>query len=226
MRENENLYKERLREQVSRCRDNKQKEDITLYKMKLRSQVRQFRENERQTNNDLYKVKQNVQKKLDRLSRKKSDKAKYQEKERKDKEDFRLKEKKQCGQIQRLLSFKRAVRYGAIFVCSSYHQRMFENGVSYITEKFKEEVAKKRSGFFDECIDKEIILQIHGKKPGSYLCHTCKNTMKRGKMPCMSVKNGLTLTEIKDQDTKLTEVENNLIAQNIIFQKIFLLPKS
>ena len=31
---------------------------------------------------------------------------------------------------------------------------------------------------------------------------------------------------MKDQDTKLTEVENNLIAQNIIFQKIFLLPKS
>ena len=42
----------------------------------------------------------------------------------------------------------------------------------------------------------------------------------------MSIKNGLFLTKLNDPDTKLSEIENNLIAQNIIFQKIFLLPKS
>ena len=31
---------------------------------------------------------------------------------------------------------------------------------------------------------------------------------------------------IQDKDTKLTEIENNLIAHTILFQKIFLLPKS
>jgi hypothetical protein len=48
--------------------------------------------------------------------------------------------------------------------------------------------------------------------------------MKRGKSPCLSVKNGLSLTKLADM--KLSEIENNLIAQNILFQKIFLLPKS
>ena len=45
-------------------------------------------------------------------------------------------------------------------------------------------------------------------------------------MPAMSVRNGLCLTALDDPDLKLTEIENNLIAQNIVLQKIFLLPKS
>ena len=52
-----------------------------------------------------------------------------------------------------------------------------------------------------------------------------KETMKKGKMPAMSVKNGLLLVKL-DPGTNLSEIENNLIAQNIVFQKIFLLPKS
>ena len=50
--------------------------------------------------------------------------------------------------------------------------------------------------------------------------------MKSGKMPAMSIRNGLQLTKLDDTDLKLSEIENNLIAQNIVFQKIFILPKS
>ena len=224
--ENQSVYREKLRSQVNRCRNSQKKEDSDMYHMKLRSQIKKFRENDRLDNDELYKMKQNAQKRVNRLSRKNSNKAKYKEKERKEKEDCRLRQKQNWGRIQRLISFRKAVRYGAIFVCSSCHQRMFENGVSAVTTKFKEEVEKKKSGHFDECIAEELILEIHGKQSGSYLCHTCKNTIKKGKIPSMSSKNGLNLREIKDPDTKLTEVENNLIAQNIIFQKIFLLPKS
>ena len=49
--------------------------------------------------------------------------------------------------------------------------------------------------------------------------------MKRGKLPKLCVKNGLQVDEI-DEDLLLTELENNLIARNIIFQKIHKLPKS
>ena len=46
----------------------------------------------------------------------------------------------------------------------------------------------------------------------------------------MCVKNGLQLTEtdkeLSEQDLKLTELEGALIAKNILFQKIFQLPKS
>ena len=42
----------------------------------------------------------------------------------------------------------------------------------------------------------------------------------------MSVCNGLELRKNCNPELKLSEIENSLIAQNIIFQKIFLLPKS
>ena len=54
--------------------------------------------------------------------------------------------------------------------------------------------------------------------------------MKRGKVPPMSAMNRLQLHEedkdIKHQKLDLTELEGALIAKNIIFQKIYQLPKS
>ena len=49
--------------------------------------------------------------------------------------------------------------------------------------------------------------------------------MMRGKIPAMATMNGLQLAPI-DENLKLTELENNLIAQNINFQYIFCLKKS
>ena len=45
-------------------------------------------------------------------------------------------------------------------------------------------------------------------------------------MPKLCTKNGLSIDVIEDENLKLTELENNLIARNIIFQKIHKLPKS
>ena len=42
----------------------------------------------------------------------------------------------------------------------------------------------------------------------------------------MSVKNGLYVHENNDPELQLTELEANLIAKNIVFMKIFQLPKS
>ena len=54
--------------------------------------------------------------------------------------------------------------------------------------------------------------------------------MKRKKIPPMSVNNGLKLYEsdesLKEQQLNMTELEGALISKNIIFQKIYQLPKS
>ena len=51
--------------------------------------------------------------------------------------------------------------------------------------------------------------------------------MNQGKIPPMSVYNGLALVDLHgDKDLNLTELENNLIAKRILFQKIYQLPKS
>ena len=131
----------------------------------------------------------------------------------------RMMMKENVGSIERLIKFRQAVKFGAIFICSSCHQRLYENGVSLLTSKFKEDVVSKAPGLYEECI--EEITQYMKKKPQSYICHTCKETLSKGKMPCMSVKNGLFLSPLADQELKMSEIENNLIAQNILFQKIF-----
>jgi hypothetical protein len=79
------------------------------------------------------------------------------------------------------------------------------------------------------CIDKPIPTRIDGET-NSYICLTCVTHMKKQKMPPMSIKNGLQLSEthkeIKDQNLQLTELDGALIAKNIIFQKIYQLSKS
>ena len=57
------------------------------------------------------------------------------------------------------------------------------------------------------------------------ICKTCISHMKARRMLPMSVKNKLGL-EKQDETLKLTELEGSLIAKNLIFQKIFQLPKS
>ena len=59
----------------------------------------------------------------------------------------------------------------------------------------------------------------------TYMCSTCKSSLVAGKMPSMAVANGLSLHNSPDRPT-LTELENNLIAQVINFQKVVVLRKS
>ena len=50
--------------------------------------------------------------------------------------------------------------------------------------------------------------------------------MKKGNLPAMARDNGLHVVPIPENDLKLTELESNLIAKTILFQKIYQLPKS
>ena len=70
----------------------------------------------------------------------------------------------------------------------------------------------------------DIETPIYGRTD-YYICKTCIRHMKAKKMPPMSVKNKLRL-ETQDESLKLTELEGSLIAKNLIFQKIYQLPKS
>ena len=106
--------------------------------------------------------------------------------------------------------------------------------------------------FLNAMFNDNLLIQIESKKPGlymrsiemdrnrkepspiivtvngvtsSYICHACKNHLKSGKLPPMSAMNGLKIHK-QDPDLELTELEGNLISKNIVFMKIFQLPKS
>ena len=70
-------------------------------------------------------------------------------------------------------------------------------------------------------------LNTLGKK---YICKTCLTKLRRKELPGTSVMNNLQLHDtdeaLRAQNLMLTELEGSLIAKLIIFQKIFLLPRS
>ena len=68
--------------------------------------------------------------------------------------------------------------------------------------------------FYSYCIPTEVLVKIvvngETEKTGFYICYTCKTAMLNGKVPSMSVINGLHLTNI-EKGCHMTELENNLI---------------
>ena len=139
-----------------------------------------------------------------------------------------------CRQVEnakdRLKEFKAATLYNAIFVCTCCHQRMFQSNVQEFNENLKEKLNSKIPGLIQKCIPDPLILTTVNGKGKCFICKTCVRHLKMKKMPPMSTENGLKLVEtdkeIKHQNLELTELEGALIAKNILFQKIYQLPKS
>ena len=152
----------------------------------------------------------------------------YKKKDRERKQNQR---KQNRSELQRLKNFRSATRHGPIFVCSSCEQKMFRNGVCKLDTPLKEKLKEKNVEIYDKVFAHDLIpITIHdcqNEEPTTdfYLCFTCKKHLKNGKLPPMSAANGLSLVELKE-DLALSELENNLIAKRILFQKIYQLPRS
>jgi hypothetical protein len=105
---------------------------------------------------------------------------------------------------------------------------MFRDGVKELTEDLENEIMEKSSELYANVFKKKypISITVDGNETSIvYICTTCKTSLKKGNMPSMAAANGLELVVV-DENLNLTELENNLIAQRILFQKIFQLPKS
>ena len=136
------------------------------------------------------------------------------------------------GEDGRARKFRRAIMLADIFVCSSCERVLFEQNVTKI-DGLEEKVEKKKSGLFRKCIPRLkpetlVKLDIDGKVTAHhYICHACKDHMlKKGKMPPMCAENGLYKFPIVDPEMKLTELERNMIARRIVFQKLMVKPKT
>ena len=123
-----------------------------------------------------------------------------------------------------LKRFQKANRYGPIFVCSCCYTRQFQDN-SIMMKKLKVD-----PNVLSKCVPKgqEVLVKIwlnDDKTEEAYVCKTCKRYLEKGKMPPECRQNNLQLDPQPDV-MKLTELESNLIARNIQFQKIYQLPKS
>merc|ERR1712240_473349 len=157
--------------------------------------------------------------------------------------------------VMRRRKFQKAVLRGPEFVCSSCHRSLFRKSVTVVTDHLKGKIReaceerlkkqnqdtgkvqstfsenpkiksklKKAFKFFEDASKAWHKYLINSVDEIAYLCSTCKSSLQKGNIPAMAVANGLQLNH--PDRPLLTELENNLIAHNINFQKLVLLQKS
>ena len=192
--------------QSKKCKESYGSEYETLRKLKCTEKHKKYNRSNRKSRND----RQSHYNKSNRISI--NLKQKQYDKRRK----YLTKE-------ERFVSFKQEIKDGPSFVCLSCERALFCRGVSILEGKDMEKL-KDRTG---ETFLKEKIFISDGDYINSswIFCHNCLFYIKKMEVPKIHVSNGLQLDDIPDS-LKLTELEQQLIAKDIVFMKIKKLPKS
>ena len=129
---------------------------------------------------------------------------------------------------ERIKLFRKVVSHGCNFICVCCHKRNFKTNVQIYTEKFKADVKKKNPDALKKSIPEPLIEKDKHMK-NHYLCKACVNQLRKGNTPPQSVLNGLKIVDLKDKhgnEIKLSELEATCIAKEILFTKIYQLPRS
>ena len=128
-------------------------------------------------------------------------------------------------EIIRRKMFFSAVRDGPIYGCVCCHRIKFKKGVVEYDDSLKQKINAQRSDLLEKAVGiPSSKFYVGGNL---FLCEDCKKKLLRGKMPSLSHKNKLGMVDISEmKELCLTELENCLIARNILFQKFVQLPKS
>ena len=130
------------------------------------------------------------------------------------------------GEQQRYKKFKDCIKEGLSYTCTCCQRLFFKSQVFSCGSLFilKTSVEKLSPNLFKEAFSSEN--RNLQKDCKTYLCRTChKYLFKKKDIPPQSVTNGLYLDHIPKK-LLLNELENTLIAKNIIFLKLFCLPVS
>ena len=146
----------------------------------------------------------------------------------------REKERKEHDAKARISLFKDSVKLGRIFECLCCHRRLFRAGMKKIEDLlvYRESLENRNFPGLYELAIGDVANPLTRRSPdavyGAYhLCSTCYASLNKGKMPPMCHNNNLGLYDISAHpELHLSEVEHSLIALNLVFQKIYQLPKS
>ena len=115
-----------------------------------------------------------------------------------------------------LEAFRKSMRMGLTYICICCERLLFEDGVAPLPIKTLERL--------DNSLLKNCVPNFDSQASISF-CFSCVGHLKKNQMPPMSALNDLQV-EPMPPELVLTEFEQQLIAKNLLFMKIFQLPKS
>ena len=224
--QNEEEYLQKRRNEIAEYREQKRQENEEEYLQKRSKEIAGYRGQKRQENEDEYIQKLRDEKADYRGQKRKENEEEYLQKRSKEIAGYREKKREIRSKTResRQEQFRESIRDGRIYECLCCHRLWFKNSVKPFTWEIEAAINKKHEDIVGKSIKREGVRKTNGQY---HICTSCKLYISKGKMPPMSNQNNLQLLEICDyEELKLTELENSMIALNIIFQKIFKLPKS
>ena len=157
------------------------------------------RQKEKEKDEDAHRRQMADQKRDQRQKEKEKDEDAQRRKMAEEKQSQRMRKQEQTDETTRINNFNRAVIFGPIFTCSCCYRQLYENGVTKITEKFKDKLNTIDKMPYSKVIPSEqeiyIDIMLNGSTSlsGHYICHTCKSSLLNGKLPAMAVQNDLHL---------------------------------
>ena len=184
---------------------------VAKYKRENSHEIRRKHSEYNQKNSELIKVKQRQYNKIKRIW-------------------INLKQRKRTTILKdsmtkkdRFVAFKQEIKDGPSFVCYSCDRALFQRGVSILQENDMIKLKEKAGESF---LYEKIFRDDDDYSNSQWIfCHSCLTYIKKKEVPKIHVSNGLQLDDIPDS-LKLTELEQQLIAKDIVFMKIKKLPKS
>lgn len=60
---------------------------------------------------------------------------------------------------------------------------------------------------------------------GEYICKTCHSNAVQGRLPCQAIVNNLYVNDVQTELENLQKLEQIIIAQRIVFEKVIVMPK-
>ena len=120
----------------------------------------------------------------------------------------------------RFLAFKRDIVDGPNFVCFSCNRNLFKCSVKTLETKEISRLLKKVN---DDLAKETGLDNCHGNSK-LILCHSCTRNFNCNKFPSINVNNGLKLDDVPKELSGLADLEQQLIAQLLLFMKIKKLP--
>lgn len=109
-----------------------------------------------------------------------------------------------------IASFQKAVREGPYYICSVCNRILYRKTVTEL-KKSKYIIQHLFTG--KKSFDKE------------YICKTCSSKLSKGQIPCQAVHNKLMVDDIPSELECLEKLEQILISQRILFEKIVIMAK-
>ena len=110
-------------------------------------------------------------------------------------------------------NFQSRIEEGPYYICSVCNRLLYRKSVKLLEKK-------KYS-----LVPKTLFTDIASFDNKEYICTTCHSKVLRGKIPCQAVYNDMSVDEIPAELALLEKLEQILIAQRIVFEKIVVMPK-